>query len=178
MLTQKEKQYILDITNRMQSLRAFLDAKVLPTPDDFLRWFAILEKYKSIQGNLNNDVSFLATLMAKAFLGAHFEIDDFDAAEKPQGAPGLDIDIQTTDGQRIIGEIKTTHPYKADDLGAQQKAMFVKDFQKLNKEKAAIKFFFVTDGATFELMKKPKYRSQIPGVRIVNLISGEETIHK
>jgi len=45
------------------------------------------------------------------FFAARHSIPSFDAAGKPQGAPGLDIDIHTTDGQHIIWEIKTTVPY-------------------------------------------------------------------
>ena len=65
--------------------------------------------------------------MAKQYLNTNYGIDDFDAAEKPQGAPGLDIDIKTRSGQRIIAEIKTIYPYQSDDFGAQQKNSFKKD---------------------------------------------------
>jgi hypothetical protein len=111
--------------------------------------------------------------MAKAYLIREFgEIDDFDVSAKPQGAPGLDIDIQTRAGKRIIGEIKTTVPYSGarNDLGAQQKDAFQKDFAKLNTTPADYKYFFVTDSATYNIVKR-KYASQIPGVQVIHLVT-------
>jgi hypothetical protein len=119
-------------------------------------------------------VSFFATLLARAYLHAHLDIRPFDAAAKAQGAPGLDIDELTKGGERIIAEIKTTHPYLRDDLGAQQKTTFSKDATKLRKENAQHKFFFLTDKDTFAVMKKLKYRALFQGVRVVLLPSGEE----
>ena len=102
------------------------------------------------------------------------DVRPFDAAEKAQGAPGLDIDETTSKHQRVIAEIKTTHPYKEDDLGAQQIDSFKKDAAKLKAERAEHKFFFVTDRATFEVMKKRRYRDLFEGIRVVLLPSGEE----
>src|SRR5271166_4986649 len=96
----------------------------------------------------------------------------FDVGLKPQGAPGLDIDEQTIDGRRVVAEIKTTTPYSLTDLGSQQRASFVGDFKKLNAAAADLKFFFVTDRSSFELMRM-KYARQIPGVRIVLLPEGD-----
>jgi hypothetical protein len=98
----------------------------------------------------------------------------FDAAEKAQGAPGLDIDVRTTSVARVIAEIKTTHPYKENDLGSQQDNTFRKDANKLRDQSAEQKFFFVTDRNTFEVMRKAKYRELFRGVRIVLLPCGEE----
>lgn len=36
--------------------------------------------------------------MAKNYLAQRFNIGDFDALAKPQGAPGLDIDLMTLMG--------------------------------------------------------------------------------
>jgi hypothetical protein len=73
-----------------------------------------------------------------------------------------------------VAEIKTTSPYMPNDLGAQQKAMFEKDFTKLANAIADIKLFLVTETKTFELMKKPKYKSQLSGVTVVLLTTNEE----
>lgn len=123
-----------------------------------------------IQGNTSNDLSFLACLLAKSYLSKRLEISDFDAAAKPQGATGLDIDLITADGRHVIAEIKTTIPYSEakNDLGAQQKASFKKDFDKLNKAQADNKFFFVTDLKTYNIVKQ-RYAKFIPGVEIILL---------
>jgi len=119
----------------------------------------------------------MACLMAKAYLVKEFgEIDGFDVSAKPQGAPGLDIDVQTLKGQRIIGEIKTTVPYSGarNDLGAQQKQALMTDFSKLNKTTADYKYFFVTDSATYNIVKR-KYANQIPGVQVIQLVIQDST---
>ncbi len=129
---------------------------------------------KQIQGNLSNDLSFVACLMAKRYLAQHHGVSDFDAAAKAQGAPGVDIDVRVTDGPRIVGEIKTTDPYLPNDFGAQQKLKFREDFAKLNKIPADVKYLFVTEVRTYEILVK-KYASEIPGVRIVLLKDGDDT---
>lgn len=62
-------------------------------------------------------------------------------ALKPQGSPGLDVDENTSDGKRIIGELKTTFPYKENNLGSNQKSNFIKNFVKLQHNKADYKYF-------------------------------------
>jgi hypothetical protein len=108
--------------------------------------------------------------MAKNYLAQRFDIKEFDISIKPQGAPGLDIDLKTANDERIIGEIKTTVPYSGakSDLGAKQKETFKHDFDKLNTTAAHHKFFFVTDRATFEVVQR-RYIEQIPGVKVVLL---------
>jgi len=173
MLTSEEAEYFEAIFDRVQQMREFLSEHQTPQLENSRGWYSFLATLKAIQGNLNNDISFVATVMAKEFLYQRFDIYSFDAAKKPQGAPGLDIDVRTKGGLRIIGEIKTTYPYKSDDLGAQQKETFKRDFEKLNSADADEKFFFVTEQRTFDLMQKARYRSQVPGVRIVLLATGE-----
>ena len=97
----------------------------------------------------------------------------YDVAARAMGASGLDVDEQTLDSRRVIAEIKTTMPYGVNDLGAQQKLSFHKDFDKINCTSADLKFFFVTTDEAFALMKK-KYATKIPGVRVVLLTTGEE----
>lgn len=98
----------------------------------------------------------------------------FDVAFKPQGAPGLDIDAKTIDGERVVGEIKTTTPYHGHDLGAAQKLTFVKDFRKLEEAVAVHKFFFVTDEATFDVVQR-RYLDQLPGSTVVLLEGRDES---
>ena len=119
MLTQLERAQAEAIATRVAELRAFLQGHDLGDEGDPARWYNFLSTIKLIQGNLSNDISFMATLLAKAYLVRRFHLADLDAAEKAQGAPGLDIDVCTRDGHRIVGEIKTTVPYGARDFGAQ-----------------------------------------------------------
>jgi hypothetical protein len=162
-----------------------LEAKVLRLSEFFSRvpfpqteeptdWYSYLASFKGELGNIYNDVSLLATMMAKEFLQACFELPDFDAAAKPQGAAGLDVDVRTQQGSRVIAEIKTTSPYGSGDLGAQQGETFRKDAGKLTRTPAEHRFFFVTERSTFDVLKKPKYREMFAGIRVVLLPSGEE----
>jgi hypothetical protein len=166
--------FIEEIKRRLTKVRSHLVSKEFPSLEDIDAWFAYLAELKAIQGNFNNDVSFLATLLAKMYLVSHYGLKTFDAAEKPQGAPGIDIEVKLPDGRRLAAEIKTTSPYGSYYLGAQQKAMFEKDFSKLASSKADIKLFLVTETRTFDLMKKPKYKEQLAGVHVVLLPTGEE----
>lgn len=169
--TPKEQAYLESIRQHITTLHDCLNKTPTPiTTDDPAAWFEFVGQIRAIQGNTSNDFSFLACLLAKGYLSKRFEISDFDAAAKPQGAPGLDVDIITADGKRVIAEIKTTVPYSGtkNDLGAQQKANFKNDFNKLNKAQADYKFFFVTDLKTYNIVQQ-RYFKLIPGVEIVLL---------
>lgn len=174
MLTPHERIMMSELELRLKQAQEFISSKELPSLEDSVAWYSYLAGLKIIQGNTSNDVSFVATLLAKQYLIHRFGKVAFDAAEKPQGAPGFDIDLRLPDGRRLVAEIKSTHPYKANDLGAQQLAMFKKDFYKLAEVHADIKLFFLTEPVTFELMKKPKYRIQLAGVTVVLLPTGTE----
>ena len=173
-ISEQELAKMKEIQSKLSQVRAHLVESKFPSLDETSFWYSYLATIKSIQGNFNNDISFLATLMAKQYLEKKYELQNFDAAEKPQGAPGLDIDIRLPNGRRLVAEIKTTSPYKSNDLGAKQKEMFEKDFTKLANAEADVKLFFLTELKTFELMKKPKYRSQLSGVIVVLLTTNDE----
>jgi hypothetical protein len=128
----------------------------------------LLVGIKEIVGNASNDLSLVATLMAKEHLYRMLPMQPFDAALKPQGASGLDIDECTVDGERVVAEIKTTSPYRPNDLGAAQKASFVRDFAKLRAAEAKHKFFFVTDPATYAVVQR-RYAPEMPEVACVLL---------
>jgi len=91
-----------------------------------------------------------------------------------KGHPEIDIEVVSSDGVSIAAEIKTTVPYQESGFGAQQAASFKKDFMKLAASNANEKFMLVTDAFTFEALKRDKYRNQITGVTVVNLISWGE----
>jgi hypothetical protein len=173
MLTEKEKRYCSEIADRVSRMREFLNKNVLVEPPQPTEWHSFLSSLRKIQGNLSNDGSFIATLLAKQYLCSRFGIE-FDASEKPQGAPGIDIDVVTAEGHRIIAEIKTTVPYQVSDFGAQQAASFKKDFAKLAASEAKHKFLFVTDLGAFSALQKIKYTKLMPGVLIVHLATGHE----
>ena len=173
MLTERENRYCSEIADRVSQMRQFLNENTLVEPPQPTEWHSFLSTLRKIQGNLSNDGSFIATLLAKQYLCSKFGIE-FDAAEKPQGAPGIDIDIETAEGHRIVAEIKTTVPYQVSDFGAQQAASFKKDFAKLYESKAMHKFLFVTDSVAFSVLQKDKYTKLMPGVRIVHLVTGQE----
>jgi hypothetical protein len=170
--TPREQEYCAEIAHRIDRLRTRLNERTVEKDAEPAVWYDFLSALKEIQGNTSNDISFIATLLAKRYLieghGIHF-----CAAEKPQGAPGIDIDVKTKDGARIVAEIKTTMPYQGVDFGAQQAAMFKKDFAKLVLAEAKYKYLFVTEAAAFEVLKKPKYSRLMPGVRVVLLKTNE-----
>lgn len=173
MLTENERRYCSEIADRVSQMREFLNKNVLVEPPQPIEWHSFLSRLRKIQGNLSNYGSFIATLLAKQYLFSKFGVG-FDAAEKPQGASGIDIDIETSEGHRIVSEIKTTVPYQVTDFGANQANAFKKDFAKLAASEARYKYLFVTDSAAFSALQKDKYTKLMPGVRIVHLLTGEE----
>src|SRR5205823_6197071 len=99
-----------------------------------------------------------------------FDLGELDISAKPQGAAGLDLDFYTSEGKRVIGEIKTTVPYSGakGNLGENQNTSINGDFAKLNRTVADHKFFFATDRATYELVTN-KYAGESPDIEIVLL---------
>ena len=172
----RELHTLEDIQRRLDRINSFLNQESFPDFEDAIAWFDYLNKIKMIQGNFSNDIGFVSTLLAKRYLEEKFNLQGFNAADKPQGAPGLDIDVKLPDGKHLVAEIKTTSPYKANDLGAQQVNTFKKDFKKLQEANADIKIFFVTEPRTFELMKLDKYKTLLTGVHVVLLPSGKEFV--
>ena len=171
-MTEAETAYCKNLQERDGLLRQFLGSRIFPDSNS-RELCQYLSGIRLVLGNLSNSVSFAANLLAKQYLAERFDIGEFDAAAKPQGAPGPDIQIRTGGGEVILGELKTTLPYGVSDFGAAQKREFQKDFDKLNASNADFRFLFVTEERTFNLLKN-KYASKIPGVRIVDLMNGNE----
>lgn len=168
--TPSERAYLAAVHNQLERLQALL--REIPDADaDAEDWFRFLAVMKAIQGNASNDLSFVATLLARDYLTYTLPLRLFDATAKPQGAPGLDIDQRTADGRRVVAEIKTTTPYQGSDLGAAQKKSFAADFAKLAAAEAEHKFLFVTDERTFEVLGR-RYRPALAGVNVVLLPHG------
>jgi len=175
-LKSNEKAYIDLIEKKVSALRLFLNSHTLNKDFSVDDKFHYLTKLKEIIGNFHNDISFLSTLMAKRFLEQKYGPLDFDAGEKPQGAPGPDIALTLSDGRSIHCEIKTTKPYQPG-FGAQQKTAIKKDLTKLTNSPVDLKFMMVTDQSAFETLCGSSYASHARGIVIVNLLSGKTFIH-
>jgi hypothetical protein len=144
-LTAGEKRYLDAILAKDAALRALLSSGV--PNNDPLKLLAYLIAVKSTLGNLNNDVSFVASLLVKPLLRERFGIE-FDAAFKAQGASGSDVECLLPDGNRVVGEIKTTKPYQPG-FGAAQKKEITKDLLRLANSDAEHRFMFVTDAESY-----------------------------
>ena len=168
-ISTSEKAELLNIANKIQRIRDFLSKHSLSTEGcDLIRWYDFLAQVKDLFGNFNNDLSFMATLLIKPYPGIAF-----DAASKSQSAPGLDIDILTPDGKRIVGEVKTVYPYNETDFGSAQRESFFQDFAKLAKAQADRKYLFLAEPRAFEVVQA-KYRDGLGSVTVVSLTEGKE----
>jgi len=172
-LSDQERLALGRIRERATRLGTYLQTARVPDDSSALaEWFRFLAAMKEIVGNSDNDLSLVASIMARDWLCSNLKMCSYDAVRKAQNAPGLDVDERTEDGARVVAEIKTTEPYQKNDLGAAQLDSFRKDFAKLNTAVAAHRFFFVTSPRAFEMMRA-KYAAQIPDVTVVLLPSGE-----
>lgn len=167
--TNKENVKFTSIRDYIQSLRDFLNKNELPPDTDIEGLFTYLGQIKAITGNPANWQSFLSVMLAKKWLYQNFEIGNFDAGNKHENTPGLDIDVKTRDGQRIIGEVKATTPATNTNFGSNQLKKIHEDFAKLNEADAQHKFFFVTDARAYEYVTT-KYQHKIPDVTVILLM--------
>jgi len=173
--TQPETNYLAGtIVVKIGQLKEYVNANPSPSADASAEdWYRYISELLSTTGNTHNWASFVACLMAKDYLCRVLPMVPFDVSMKPQGAPGLDIDEVTVTRQRVIGEVKTTTPHLANDLGAQQRTSFIKDFDKLNHAVADQKFLFVTNKTTFDIIKS-RYAGSLRSVKVVLLPAGTE----
>jgi len=119
-------------------------------------------KLKEITGNIDMDIHFLVSCLAKSFLKNRHNVD-IDLS-KPVGSAGLDIELE-----QVVAEIKTTIPYGKNDFGANQKESIEKDLRRLEGSKKKYKYFFVIDNKTEKILKQ-KYSRNYPSVLIFNLL--------
>jgi hypothetical protein len=169
-LSMLEARYWDEIRGKDAALRAFLSGSSLVDSRNPTAWFSYLTNIRDIVGNSSNSLSFVATLLVKDYLVERFMISGFDAALKPQGAPGIDIEVRTPGGLHIIAEIKTTKPYQPG-FGAAQKAAIQKDLDRLAREPADHRIMFVTDADAFSTLCGSRYRERYPAVEIVNAVT-------
>ncbi|SRR6266566_400947 len=167
-----ERMCLDRVENKMRNLFGLLTERIPDLTSSEIgvayRW---LVEIKMVLGNLNNDVSFVGALLAKDFLLKRHRLLGLDISSKAQGAPGLDIDETTSEGDRVVAEIKTTIPYAGNKLGAQQEVTFRKDFVKLGAAKARFKYFFVTEKDAFDATLR-KYQQDLEGITLVLLPEG------
>jgi hypothetical protein len=69
-----EEQFCETIRAKDTALRAFLARNYLSNPFDTNQWLQYLTGIKNTLGNLNNDLSFMATLLIKAYLYRRFPL--------------------------------------------------------------------------------------------------------
>lgn len=169
--TAAELRFCESIREKDRKLRQFLDNASFPDSSDARDWLIYLTGIKTALGNLNNDLGFVATLLVKRYLERRFSIVDFDAAGKPQGASGVDIEASTPDGLTIVGELKTTKPYQPG-FGAAQRTAIVKDLARLAASRSDHRFMFVVDADAFTALCRPALAGRAPGVEIVDLVTG------
>lgn len=173
-LTRREADYWQVIHGKDLALRQLLRDKSLPETYLPTEWFKYLACVRDALGNLSNSLGFVATLLAKEYLAGRFGVLDFDAAQKAQGAPGIDIEIRTPGGLAIIAEIKTTKPYQPG-FGANQKMTILKDLNRLSSLTADHRIMFVTDDEAFRTLCGANYRSRFATIEIVNLLTSESS---
>jgi hypothetical protein len=72
--SQLERVCLRAASLRLESLRHYLNTIDLTEESDVETWFASLATIKQVQGNFNNDISFVACLLAKRYLFEHFGV--------------------------------------------------------------------------------------------------------
>lgn len=175
-LTNAELRFCDSIREKDRALRQFLDDVSFPVGTDAQDWLTYLTGIKTALGNLNNTLGFVATLMVKSYLERRFGILDFDAAGKPQGASGIDIEASTPDGLRIVGELKTTKPYRPG-FGAAQRKAIIKDLSRLAASNADHRFMFVVDADAFSALCRPALSRRAPAIEIVDLVNDRTFVY-
>lgn len=171
MPTKNEINEINAIYKKVNAIKEFMNSNEFPEQQsNIIEIFNYLDKLRSTQGNINNDISLIATLLSKEYIvKTHGGQWSFDAAEKKQGANGLDIDIQYDKQERLVAEIKTTVPYHQHDFGAAQRESIQRDIDKLNNASAQYKYFFVTNLRAYEILQKESYKNRMKNITLVLL---------
>jgi hypothetical protein len=122
--TKDETERLTTYREKIGALVSFVGTRDIPHPDaPPIEWMQYVSGLLATTGNAHNWASFVGCLMAKEYLvSTNINIHQFDASSKAEGAKGLDIDEITTEGYRVVADIKSTSPHKTGsrpDLGAQ-----------------------------------------------------------
>ena len=92
----------------------------------------------------------------------------------PHGAVGLDVNVVTGGGVRIVGTVKTMIPRLTHDFDANQFAALRRDLARLAAAEASQRYVFVTDRRTHEL-PSGLYAAALAGAEVVLLDPFEPT---
>lgn len=168
LLTSNELMYLASIVAKDRKLREMLASSSVSQDSNAIELFTHVYGVKSILGNLHNDASFLATLLAKSYLLDRFGPLHFDAAGKAQGASGPDIQVTSANGIKIEAEIKTTVPYQPG-FGAAQKREILKDLERLARSNADVKMLFITNDTSMKSLKARTFDAYRSEVEFINL---------
>lgn len=168
-LTNKEATALEQVVAKTRRAISYMNETPHPTTADargaWIRYYANL---KAILGNMHNDISYIATLLAKEYLFGRWQFPEADATTKAQGAPEIDIDWTTLDGKRIIAEIKTTSPCNGPTFGGNQITEIKKDLRRLRETQADQRFLFVTDLDAYRILRK-SYSPLFSGIALILL---------
>lgn len=88
-LTKGERQKLVALSQIVRGLHSCLQKRAPAGSASAQSWFRYLAAIKKAQGNMHMQLSFLACLMAKAYLASRHSVEGFDVAAKAQGAPGV-----------------------------------------------------------------------------------------
>jgi len=167
-MTDKNNERINEIEKKLEEIsKIIISNKGKKVEKNIYSFFENLEKIKQLLGNFDMDLSYVACIMAQNFLAKEFG-EIIDITNKSQGANGLDLD-RVIKGKRVIAEIKTTNPCNGNNFGSNQITNIKKDINRLEKEEADYKYFFVTNKQTEELIKE-KILKRSSDIKIINLI--------
>ena len=165
--TEGEANHLRDLVSMVERVRDYFAGEA-PRADDTRAWLSYLLVLKAIQGKLNYDISFLACLLAKEYLSSRFDSLDWDVTATSHGAVGLDVNVVTVGGVRIVGTVRTIIPHLRHDFDASQMAALRRDVARLTAVEASLKYVFLTDRRAYELLSGP-YAPALAGVEVVLL---------
>ena len=87
-VSERERSTIQQTRQRIMRLGAFFAENPLPEADTAAQWFVYVRAiFKEELGNINNDVSFFATLLAQAYLLQHVDIRPLTRRLRPEERP-------------------------------------------------------------------------------------------
>lgn len=169
-LNPNEQQPLAELRQVMTALRNYLNSHHLMADDTLQAHFQAANEIKTLLGHHDNRLSALSAVLARQYLEGQHDLLPYDACHNHQNASGPDVQCQTLQGARIIGEIKTTVPSQHGKLGAVQVKNIRKDLERLTHLPAEHKYFFVVnENARLETQRLLARHTYDPLIQIVNV---------
>ena len=168
---EQQREKIDQTINALNKLREYIEPGFHVNEKNIKDLYELYEQVKLMQGNFNNDIGHITTLMAEYWLKNNSKYKTMgNEWLKSQNSNGFDIDYIDGD-ERVVGEIKATIPAnKNNTLGAQQWDSISTDLDHLTKGKKGKekkgkgsekpdpkpenRFMFVVDKNAFNDIKK------------------------